>query len=79
MTLPPSANVAQSGTFTFYDVNDPTCTPTVVSAGGGYVDSGKGHLVRNESGAAVDISVIMAPVGAPFRSELDALNPNCSF
>lgn len=71
--------VAQ-GTLTFYDANDPTCTPTVVSAGGGYVDNGKGHLVRNESGAtAVDISVIMAPVGAAFRSELDAPNPNCGF
>jgi quercetin dioxygenase-like cupin family protein len=69
-----------SGTLTFYDANDPTCTPTVVSAGGGYVDSGTGHLVRNESdGAAVDVSVIMAPVGAPFRSELDAPNPNCGF
>ena len=69
-----------SGQLTFYDANDPTCTPTVVSAGGGYVDSGKGHLVRNESGApAVDISVIMAPVGGVFRSELPAPNPNCGF
>jgi len=68
------------GTLTFYDANDPTCTPTVVSVGGGYVDSGEGHLVRNETGAAaVDISVIMAPVGAPFRSEIDAPNPNCGF
>jgi hypothetical protein len=68
------------GTLTFYDASDPTCTPTVISAGGGYVDNGKGHLVRNESGAAaVDVSVIMAPVGAPFRSELDAPNPNCGF
>ena len=69
-----------SGTVTFYDYTDPTCTPTVVSAGEGYVDSGHGHLGRNESGApAVDVSVIMAPVGAPFRSELTAPNPNCGF
>ena len=28
---------------------------------------------------AVDVSVIMAPVGATFRSELTAPNPNCGF
>jgi quercetin dioxygenase-like cupin family protein len=69
-----------SGQLTFYDANDPNCTPIVVSAGGGYVDSGEGHLVRNESGAAAtDVSVIMAPVGGVFRSELPAPNPNCGF
>jgi quercetin dioxygenase-like cupin family protein len=69
-----------SGTVTFYSSDDPTCTPTVVSAGQGYVDSGKGHIGRNESGEpAVDVSVIMAPVGAAFRSELPAPNPNCGF
>jgi quercetin dioxygenase-like cupin family protein len=69
-----------SGTVTFYSSDDPTCTPTVVSAGQGYVDSGHGHIGRNESGApAVDISVIMAPVGAAFRSELPAPNPSCGF
>lgn len=69
-----------SGEVTFYEYDDPTCTPTVVSAGEGYVDSGHGHIGRNESGApAVDVSVIMAPVGAPFRSELDAPGPHCGF
>jgi quercetin dioxygenase-like cupin family protein len=69
-----------SGTLTFYEADDPTCTPIVVSAGHGYVDSGNGHIGRNESGEpAVDISVIMAPVGAPFRSELPAPNPYCGF
>jgi hypothetical protein len=69
-----------SGTVTFYSSDDPTCTPTVVSAGQGYVDSGKGHIGRNESGEpAVDVSVIMAPVGATFRSELPAPNPYCGF
>ena len=69
-----------SGEVTFYDYADPTCTPTVVTAGHGYVDSGRGHLGRNESGLpAADISVIMAPVGAPFRGELTAPNPNCGF
>ena len=69
-----------SGEVTFYDYADPTCTPTVVSAGEGYVDSGSGHLGRNESGQpAVDVSVIMAPVGAPFRGELVAPSPHCGF
>jgi hypothetical protein len=69
-----------SGTLTFYERDDPTCTGTVVTAGHGYVDSGHGHIGRNESGApAVDISVIMAPVGAPFRQELSAPGPYCGF
>lgn len=70
----------KEGTLTFYRYDDPTCTPVVVSAGQGYVDDGKGHLARNEGAVqAVDISVIMAPVGAVFRSELSAPNPNCGF
>ena len=69
-----------SGQVTFYEANDPTCTPHVVSAGQGYVDSGEGHIGRNESGQpAVDISVIMAPVGAVFRTELPAPGQFCSF
>jgi hypothetical protein len=69
-----------TGQITFYEYDDPTCTPVVVSAGQGYVDSGHGHVGRNESGLmAADISVIMAPVGAPFRTELDAPGPFCDF
>jgi hypothetical protein len=68
------------GTVTFYDVDDPTCSPTIVSAGQGYVDTGSGHIGRNETGlAAKDVSVILAPVGLPFRSELPAPGPYCSF
>jgi len=69
-----------SGTLTFYEYDDPSCTPVVVSAGQGYVDSGHGHIGRNETAqSATDISVIMAPVGAPFRTELDAPGPFCNF
>lgn len=69
-----------TGELTFYRYDDPTCAPVRVAAGGGYVDDGKGHLARNESGApAVDVSVILAPVGAAFRSELDAPSPHCGF
>lgn len=69
-----------SGELTFYDYNDPTCTPHVVTAGHGYVDSGEGHVGRNETDSpATDISVIMAPVAAPFRAELTAPGPYCGF
>jgi hypothetical protein len=51
-----------------------------VSAGHGYVDTGQGHIGRNESGQpAQDISVNIAPVGGAFRGELDAPSPNCGF
>jgi hypothetical protein len=68
------------GQLTFYESDDPTCTPHVVTAGHGYVDSGRGHIGRNETDQpAQDISVITAPVGGVFRSELPAPNPNCGF
>lgn len=68
------------GQLTFYAYDDPTCTPHVVSAGQGYVDDGSGHIGRNETGLpAQDVSVIIAPVGGTFRSELDAPGPYCNF
>jgi hypothetical protein len=68
------------GQVTFYEYDDPTCTPRVVSAGQGYVDTGRGHIGRNESGQpAKDVTVIFAPVGQPFRSELAAPGPYCGF
>ena len=68
------------GTLTFYEYDDPDCTPHRVSAGGGYVDTGRGHIARNESDEpAEDTSVIIAPVGGSFRGELDAPAPNCGF
>ena len=68
------------GQVTFYERDDPTCTPKVISKGQGYVDTGKGHIGRNESGApAKDVTVIFAPVGQSFRGELDAPAPQCKF
>lgn len=68
------------GQLTFYEHDDPTCTPHVVSEGHGYVDTGSGHIGRNESGQpAQDVSVITAPVGAAFRTELPAPGPHCKF
>lgn len=68
------------GQVTFYEYDDPTCTPHYVSAGQGYVDTGRGHLGRNESGqSAKDVTVILAPVNLGFRAELPAPNPYCGF
>jgi len=68
------------GEITFYEYDDPNCTPIVKRAGEGYVDTGRGHIARNESGAsATDMTVIIAPVGGAFRGELDAPGPNCEF
>lgn len=60
------------GEVTFYERDDPTCTPKVVSKGQGYVDTGRGHIGRNESGIpAKDVTVVFAPVENSFRGELD--------
>jgi quercetin dioxygenase-like cupin family protein len=68
------------GTLTYYLYDDPTCTPHTVAAGEGFVDDGRGHVVRNETDQpAQDVSVITAPVGGPFRTERDAPNPSCGF
>ena len=53
-----------SGTVTFYEVDDPACTPKVVTAGQGYVDTGHGHIGRNESGLpAKDVTISIVAVG----------------
>jgi quercetin dioxygenase-like cupin family protein len=59
------------GSLTYYEQDDPTCSPHVVTRGHGFVDTGDGHVVRNETGEpARDISVITAPVGGAFRTNL---------
>jgi hypothetical protein len=68
------------GQLTYYEYDDRTCTGHVVATGHGFVDNGRGHIVRNESGqTAQDVSVIIAPVGGAFRGELDAPGPYCGF
>jgi cupin domain len=68
------------GTLTFYERDDPACAPHVVSAGQGYVDTGMGHIGFNRTDqVASDVTVAIAPVGAAFRSELDAPGPYCNF
>jgi hypothetical protein len=72
------------GSLTFYEYDDPSCTPHVLTATDtykpGYVDTGHGHMVRNEtSQPAQDVTVILAPPGQGFRGELSAPNPYCGF
>ena len=65
------------GTLSYFEYDDP-CTPHVVTAGHSFVDTGDGHVVRNLSGQpAQDISVITAPVGGVFRTNIDPPNVTC--
>jgi len=69
-----------SGTMTFYESDDPTCSPIVRTAGQGYLDAGEhAHIARNESGAtAINVVTYFAPVGAALR--IDQPRPgNCTF
>jgi len=70
-----------SGQLTFYEFDDPTCSPHVYSKGQGFVDYGSGHIGINQdpSNPASDVTVAITSVGGVFRTELPAGNPNCSF
>ena len=69
------------GAVTFYEYDDPTCSPHVVYGRSRVTwTRASGHIGRNESGQpAQDVSVIIAPVGGAFRGELDAPGPYCNF
>jgi quercetin dioxygenase-like cupin family protein len=77
----PSLITVKSGTATFYESDDPTCTPHVYQAGTGVIDPGDGHvhLLRNEGNVdLVTVTVQILPAGAPRR--IDAPSPgNCPF
>lgn len=76
----PAFITVTAGELTYYHYDDRHCKPHVVSAGQGFVDNGRGHVVRNETGQpAQDMTVIIAPVGGAFRGELDAPGPHCDF
>jgi Uncharacterized conserved protein, contains double-stranded beta-helix domain len=68
------------GQMTFYEADDPTCTPVVRSAGQGYLDSGDhGHIARNETQAeARNVVTYLAPPGAALRIDMPAPG-NCAF
>jgi predicted metal-dependent enzyme (double-stranded beta helix superfamily) len=69
-----------SGTMTFYESDDPNCTPTIRSAGQGFLDVGENaHIARNETGStATNVVTYLAPPGAALR--IDQPNRgNCPF
>jgi hypothetical protein len=69
-----------SGTMTFYESDDPACTPIVRTAGQGYLDLGEhAHIARNETAVlAQNIVTYFAPPGVALR--IDEPNPgNCPF
>ena len=68
------------GEMTFYESDDPTCTPIRRKAGEGYLDKGEhAHFARNETTAVSRNTVAyLAPPGAALR--IDEPNPgNCPF
>ena len=76
----PSIVVVKSGELTLYSGDDPTCTPTRVPAGSGFVDDGGDvHLVRNEGAVETVVYVTsLVPKGAARR--IDEPSPgNCPF
>ena len=69
-----------SGTMTFYESDDPGCSPIVRTAGQGYLDAGDhAHIARNESSApATNVVTYFAPPGAALRIDEPAPG-NCPF
>ena len=70
----------KSGTMTFYESDDPTCTPQVRTQGQGFLDLGDhAHIAVNQTTApAENVVVYFAPPGVPLRTP--ATQPsNCSF
>jgi quercetin dioxygenase-like cupin family protein len=76
----PSLVIVKSGTSTFYDGDDPTCTPHVYAAGSAYVDpGGDTHIARNEGSTELVLIVArLLPAGAPPRVDEPAPG-NCPF
>lgn len=72
--------VVKSGTVTFYEANDPTCSPTVHPAGTSFIElGGDVAIARNEGELhASSVATFFVPAGSPTR--IDAPNPgNCPF
>jgi hypothetical protein len=68
------------GAMTFYESNDPNCTPVVRYAGEGYLDTGEhAHIARNETTApAKNVVTYFAPPGSALRFDEPAAG-NCPF
>src|SRR5690348_16893167 len=71
--------LVKSGTMTFYQSDDPTCSPQVRTAGQGFLDLGEHpHIAVNRSDApAENVVVYFAPPGAGLKV-MATQPPNCS-
>jgi quercetin dioxygenase-like cupin family protein len=72
--------VVKSGTVTFYEGNDPTCSPTVHPAGTSFIEQGGDvAMARNEGELHFTaVATFFVPAGSATR--VDAPNPgNCPF
>jgi len=77
----PSLITVKSGTITEYEGDDPSCTPTVYTAGQSFVDPGGSHvhILRNEGSVSAEtIAVQIVATGAPRKIDEPAPG-NCPF
>lgn len=76
----PSLVIVKAGTLTFYEASDPTCTPSVHTAGDAYVDEGTDvHTARNE-GTVDAIVIVTRLIPAGSNPRIDEPDPGtCSF
>ena len=78
----PVVVLVKSGTLSFYDGEDPTCTARTYSAGEAFVDSGQGHvhIARNEGSENLELWATYFDVPADGIFRIDADDPgNCPF
>ena len=78
----PVVVLIKAGQLSFFSSEDPSCTPTIYSAGQAFTDPGQGHVhvARNLGTENVELWAVYfdVPAGGAFR--LDAANPgNCGF
>ncbi len=78
--LGPSLVIVKSGTATFYEADDPTCTPHVIPTGSSLFEpAGDVHIVRNEGSVPlVNVVVQLIPTGKP-RLISEPSPGNCPF
>jgi quercetin dioxygenase-like cupin family protein len=78
----PVVVLIKSGTLSFYDGEDPTCTVRTYSAGEAFVDRGQGHvhIARNEGSENLELWATYFDVPADGIFRIDAPSPgNCPF
>lgn len=78
----PVVVLIKSGTLSFYDGEDPTCTVRTYAAGEAFIDSGQGHvhIARNEGSENLELWATYFDVPADGIFRIDAPDPgNCPF